>query len=829
MKLLCDTGASVSILRKSVVEQWSNQPKIIPVNTRLLTVTGETVPFFGKANVDIKLGNKVFKTEMLIAEFQQDGILGMDFMTANKCDLLISKRCLNVNGEQVTCFFFNGKEPVCCRVAVTETVEILAHSEIIVNSKPLGIVGEGSYGLIEPDVKFTEKTGLLVAKVLVDPSRNTLPIRIANFGTEPCKIFKNTVVAEYHPASINDCIASESKTVSETDDKMNEIMPKHLIDMFERSSKNLSEEQINELRKFLIKNQDVFSRNSNDIGHTTLTQHTINTKDAQPIRLYPYRIPLAKRKIAEEEIKKMAETDIIEKCPQSPWNAPVVMVNKPDGSVRFCCDFRRLNDVTVKDSQPLPRIDDSLDALSGSKWWSCLDMKSGYWQCEIKEEDRPKTAFSIPGGEQWMWKRMAFGLCNAPATFTRLTQIVFSGLIWKTLILYLDDLICFSKTFEGQLENLTIIFERLRQANLKLNPKKCYLLQKQVSFLGHLITESGVGTLPEKIQTINEWPVPRNAKQTKSFVSLCSYYRSYVHRFADIAKPLHQMAEKNVKFKWTAECQSSFDMLKQALTKVPILAFPTENDPFILDCDASNIGQGAVLSQVQDGREKVICYFSKCFSKPERQYCVTRRELLAIVNAIKHFHNYLYGRRFTVRTDHGSLRWLLNFKLVEGQLARWLTFLSAYDNVIEYRQGKIHNNADALSRRPCHDILCKYCDRLEERCNEIMKIDRNNETCKVESVPILSCNVDRNKIIDNVDSINCKEELQVGINAVGQSVLNEMCTKNLLHGMILCMFLIFHVVSDTMTTIVVLLYCFISILVEHHCKRNECEKNYLKV
>jgi hypothetical protein len=171
-------------------------------------------------------------------------------------------------------------------------------------------------------------------------------------------------------------------------------------------------------------------------------------------------------------------------------------------------------------------------------------------------------------------------------------------------------------------------------------------------------------------------------------------------------------------------------MLKQALTKVPILAFPTENDPFILDCDASNIGQGAVLSQVQDGREKVICYFSKCFSKPERQYCVTRRELLAIVNAIKHFHNYLYGRRFTVRTDHGSLRWLLNFKLVEGQLARWLTFLSAYDNVIEYRQGKIHNNADALSRRPCHDILCKYCDRLEERCNETMKIDQNNETCK---------------------------------------------------------------------------------------------------
>ena len=248
-----------------------------------------------------------------------------------------------------------------------------------------------------------------------------------------------------------------------------------------------------------------------------LIQHHIDVQNAKPVKKVPYRIPLAKRKVAEQEIQQMATDGIIEKCPQSAWNAPVVMVTKPDQSVRFCCYFRGLNEVTVKDCQPLPRIDDSLDALSGSKWWSCLDMKSGYWQLDIAEQDRHLTAFSIPGGEQWQWKKLAFGLCNAPSNFTRLMQMVFSGLLWEIVILYLDDIICHSKTFEEQFTNLEMVFERLCRAGLKLNSKKCNLFQKRVLFLGHEISEQGVGTSPEKIEAVKNWPTPRTAKEAKSF------------------------------------------------------------------------------------------------------------------------------------------------------------------------------------------------------------------------------------------------------------------------------------------------------------------------
>ena len=254
-----------------------------------------------------------------------------------------------------------------------------------------------------------------------------------------------------------------------------------------------------------------------------------------------------------------------------------------------------------------------------------------------------------------------------------------------------------------------------------------------MTFLGHTISENGVGTSPDKIDSIKNWPTPTTAKQAKSFISLASYYRSYVRQFATIAKPIHQLAEKERPFKWTTECELAFQTIKEALCSAPLLAFPTETDPFIIDTDASGVGQGAVLSQLQNGEEKVISYFSRCFSKSERNYCVTRREFLAVVMAVKHFHHYLYGNKFTIRSDHGSLRWLMNFRVLDGQLARWLTFLSAYDFSIQHRAGRLHSNCDALSRRPCVDRNCKYCERVESRfLPDTAEQSRSGEECSTE-------------------------------------------------------------------------------------------------
>ena len=418
-------------------------------------------------------------------------------------------------------------------------------------------------------------------------------------------------------------------------------------------------------------------------------------------------------KDAEEEIQKLVRQDIIEPS-TSPWNSNIVLVKKSDGTWRFCVDFRAVNECVLKNSHPLPRIDDTLDALSGARYFSNVDLKAGYFQIPVAEKDRPKTAFSFPGGGLWQFKRMPMGMSNSAPVFERLMEKVLSGLTWKICLVYLDDIIIFSKSFESHIENLQEVFLRLREANLKLSPKKCHFFQKKVKFLGHVVSEEGVATDPAKIQAVKDWPVPKTVKEVRSYLGLTSYYRKFIYQYADKAKCLYKVTEKNQKFCWTEDCQKAFEELKTALITAPILSYPTADDLFIIDCDASNVGMGAVLSQIQDGVETVICYFSKTFSRAERRYCVTRRELLAVIASIKNFHHYLYGRHFKVRSDHGALRWLFNFKNPEGQLARWFEVLASYDFKIEHRAGRSHGNADALSRRPCFEKECPHCIRAEK-------------------------------------------------------------------------------------------------------------------
>ncbi|GFW60701.1 retrovirus-related Pol polyprotein from transposon 412 [Trichonephila clavipes] len=458
--------------------------------------------------------------------------------------------------------------------------------------------------------------------------------------------------------------------------------------------------------------EDVFSRNSSDIGHTTVTQHRIDTADHPPIKQHPRRLPFAKQEEVGTLLREMQENDIIEPS-SSPWASPIVLVRKKDGSTRFCVDYRKLNDVTKKDSYPLPRIDDTLDTLSGHKWFSTLDLKSGYWQVEIHPEDREKTAFTSGQG-LWQFKVMPFGLCNAPATFERLMETVLKGLTFEACLIYLDDVIIGGCTFEEHLQNIRKMLSKLSDANLKLNPSKCKFFQKEVNYLGHIISAEGVRTDPEKVSAVKNWKHTENLRELRSFLGLCTYYRKFVKGFSNIARPLHKLTESKQKFQWTKECEDSFLQLKEALTSSPILIYPQPDKPFILDTDASNESVGAVLSQEIDGQERVVAYWSKCLSKPERNYCVTRKELLAIVKAIEHFHHYLYGQKFLLRTDHASLTWLMNFRNTEGQVARWIQRLNEYYFDIRHRKGSSHGNADALSRRPCPEN-CRHCSRVETK------------------------------------------------------------------------------------------------------------------
>lgn len=455
------------------------------------------------------------------------------------------------------------------------------------------------------------------------------------------------------------------------------------------------------LNDVLLDAADVFSLSDSDLGHTTLVQHKIETVDGHPAKQVPRRIPFSQRDKVAELIDDMTKKGVIQPS-ISAWASPIVLVPKRDGSIRFCVDYRKLNAVTKRDVYPLPRIDDILDTLGKGRYFTTLDLTSGFWQIEMDPATRDKSAFVTHRGLH-EFVRMPFGLCNAPATFQRLMQVVLAGIEWKFCFVYIDDILVCSETFDEHLEHLGIVLERLRRANLTLKPKKCQFLQKVVSYLGHIISQDGVSPDSEKIAKVRDFPVPADTTSVRQFLGLASYYRRFVPAFASIASPLHQLLKKDANFEWSAECQSSFLKLRDLLTTAPILAYPRfgAGEEFVLETDASLEGLGAVLGQVQeDGHVHPIAYASRSLQLHEKNYCITELETLGLVWAVKHFRAYLLGHHTTVLTDHSACTSLLNAAKPSAKLARWAMIVQEFDLVIKHQSDKSNANADTLSRNP---------------------------------------------------------------------------------------------------------------------------------
>lgn len=421
---------------------------------------------------------------------------------------------------------------------------------------------------------------------------------------------------------------------------------------------NIRPDDRESLVKLLTEFSDIFSKGPLDMGKTDIVNHKIDTGNSAPIRQPLRRVPFSKRKEVEKMVNEMLDQDVIEPS-SSPWASPIVIVPKKDGSLRFCVDYRKLNNITKKDAYPLPRIDDILDSLTGAQYFSTLDLASGYWQVGMDPDDKEKTAFITSEG-LFQYKVLPFGLSSAPSMFQRLMNAVLGGLKWNVALVYLDDIVIWSSTVSEHLSRLREVFMRIRQARLKLKAKKCQLLRDEISFLGHVVSKHGITTDPAKIKAVKE--TPKNAKDLRSFLGFAFYCRRFIKGFSEKTDPLFKAANKGTVFSFGSDLQKCFSDLKMSLIKAPLLAMTRPEGDFIVDCDASDVGLGAVLSQLQDGEEKVIGYAGRSLTKTERRYCTTRKEMLALVYVVQYFRCYLYGRRFTVRTDHNCLRWLGSFK-----------------------------------------------------------------------------------------------------------------------------------------------------------------------
>ena len=444
----------------------------------------------------------------------------------------------------------------------------------------------------------------------------------------------------------------------------------------------LQQQQLNALFQEF---SEVFSQGEDDLGSTPLLEHTIETH-GPPLR-QPYRRQNpAVRREEMAQVQQMLASNVIRPS-NSPWASPVVMVRKKDGSLRFCVDFRQLNATTVKDAHPLPRIDNFFDALHGARWFSTLNLKSGYWQVPITESDKAKTAFRTSSGQLYEFNQVPFGLCNAPATFSRLMDRVLAGLHWETCLFYLD-IIVLSSTWEEHLARLRQVFERLRHAKLKLGADKCTFAAKEVGYLGHRVTEEGLLPDSSLLAATREISPPKTATEVRSFLGLAGYCRRYVKGFAAIAGPLHALARKYAVFHWSAECQAALYRLKHLLTTSPITAFQDFSQAFRLYTDASTAGLGAILAQIRDGKERIICCASRALSQAEKAYPATKLECLAIVWAVAKFRPYLMAMPFEVYTDHYALQWLKTMRTGSALLHRWSAALEEYDFTVCHRPGK---------------------------------------------------------------------------------------------------------------------------------------------
>lgn len=682
---LVDTQADVSIIKNKslLTNTYYNSSEIIKIKG----VTDGSIASIGTVYAKLYIHNYTVSHKLHIVpetfNIPSDGILGKDFLRTFQCkiDYQDMSLALRLNNSTVTIPIVEGPQ--------VGTTVIPARSEVI---RSFQLQNFRSPQIIDSQ-EITP--GVFIARTVAH-SPNPL-VRVVNTTSET-KIISNLIGRTEDLSQFHVYHMTQSCNTGRTNE---------LIEILAKRTPLHAQEGLIPLCK---EYSDVFALDSDQMTVNNFYEQKLRVGDTDPVYVKNYRLPKSQKSEIDSQVNKLLKNNLIEPS-RSNYNSPLILVPKKstDGTKkwRMCVDYRLVNKKLIADKFPLPRIDDILDGLGRAKYFSVLDLYSGFHQIKIHEDSRDITSFSTDKGS-YRWKVLPFGLNVSPNSFARMMTMAFAGLPPEQAFLYMDDIIVIGCSEQHHLNNIRKIFEVCRKYNLKLNPQKCEFFRPEVIFLGHRCTAKGLLPDESKISAIRNYQRPDDKDATRRLVAFANYYRRFIRDFADIVQPLNRLTRKTVEFEWTEDCESAFRILIDKLSSPPILQYPDFSKQFLVTVDASGKACGAVLSQNFDGDDLPIYFASKSFNKGELNKSTIEKELLAIHFAINHFRPYIYGTHFTVRSDHKPLIYLFSLKNPSSKLTRIRLELEEYSFTIEHIKGKDNVAADALSRITIEDLKNMY-------------------------------------------------------------------------------------------------------------------------
>ncbi|GBO01669.1 Retrovirus-related Pol polyprotein from transposon 297, partial [Araneus ventricosus] len=729
---LIDTGATLNILSSSILKKLTNIKEIDAPPIELKTINGVSVATHRVIECNVEIGKSNFLAHMVTTNNDLspsfDVILGLNFLNMHNFIIDCTANCLRNSQVEVN-WNFSRVFPQTCGYSLEHNFENLQNREnssfkevnendhsvyncdvtlgrvfskvtipplsqryvdIKLDNPTINALSSSKPLLIEKE-KNSLSTSFLVSRSVSHLSKSSTCLALVlNLNDTPLTLNKGMVIANVSPihefASIENVNCVSSGNSNDNKNWLKEIKLNHLT--------SSQQQQVLEL---LNKYNNVFAQNISDLGECGIIKHTIQLTDDIPTRQKPYRVPYNLKNEMKNQINILLDAGIIQPS-TSPYCAPVLLVKKSDGSFRLVADLRKLNSKTIPDNFPLPKIDEMIDQLSGAKFFSTMDLTSGFHQMSMHPDHMHYTGIATEFG-LFEYKRLPFGLKNASASFQRLMSIVLAGLSDLQIACYIDDVIIASHNFQDHLQRLELVFQRLTAANLKVKPSKCSFLQFEISFLGHTVREGQVLPDPKNLDSIKNTMPPRTKKQVRSFLGLTGFYRKFIPNYSKKAIPLTNLTKETSKFTWSEKEQLAFDSLKNCLISEPCLSLPDFSKPFALCSDASKFSLGAVLIQEDDtGFQHPVAFASRKLGPTEIKYSVCEKEALGILFAITHFKNYIYGSEFIVYCDQQSLSRIKTLKDPSSRISRWFLTLQEYSYKIIHKPGRLNHMADYLSR-----------------------------------------------------------------------------------------------------------------------------------